>query len=65
MKKLKRYNFDKIPKGASGFCVHEESMEDAKTEADKLAKENGYYGMLQFRDYEKCPVGHCNICHNK
>ena len=65
--KMKRFNFDKTPKMAQGFGVHAKNKRSAWIKAYSLAKKNGYYGQLQFRDNKKCPAVEssfkCNECH--
>ncbi len=55
---MKRFNFDKMPKMAQGYGVHTKDKKSAWTKAYQIAKKNGYYGKLQFRDNEKCPIEH-------
>jgi len=64
-----RYNFDKVPRMASGIGVHATSIASAWSKAYALAKKAGYTGKLVFRDNMKCPGRNdndqccqCDVC---
>ena len=62
---MKRYNFDTVPKKASGYSVHAMSMLEALKEAQTLAKRYGEKSLLRFRDNKKCiksKYSYCEIC---
>lgn len=64
-----RYNFDTVPRSASGFGVHADTKRQAFGLVYALAKARGYDGKLIFRDNMKCPkrnkndsMHECSIC---
>jgi hypothetical protein len=63
---MKRYNFDTVPKMASGFAVHAKDMREARKQAKALANQYGYKGGLVFRNNDPCqwfdPDYKCEIC---